>query len=694
MPPPAYTRKKTRARQREREITLLGQDIAPCPAPKDLARRSRADIDFRFFCESYFPKLFTLPWSADHLRVIAKIERVVMHSETFAIAMPRGTGKTTLCQIAVLWAVLTGRHPFVFLIASSQEYALAMLGNIKSHLATNDRLLADYPEAIYPIRCLEGESRRCTGQRYYGRLTHVAWTSEEIVMPAIPGSRCAGSILRVSGLTGNIRGAVFIRPDGSSIRPTLAIIDDPQTDQSARSLSQTQERLAIVNGAIAGLAGPGKRTAMIMPCTVIRAGDLADQVLDRDKNPLWQGERTRLIYKLPSNQKLWEEYARIQGDSLRAGGDGREATRFYAAHRLEMDEGADVAWPARHNTDELSAIQHAMNLKLRNEAAFWAEYQNEPLPDKEFDDQGLLNAEQIAAKLNGMKRCELPIGVNHLTMFIDVQGKLLYWMICGWEDDFTGFLLDYGAYPDQRKAYFTLREAQRTLTTVAKSTGGATAAGIEGAIYAGLETLVNERLGREYHRDDGAAMRISQCVIDANWGTSTDVVYQFCRQSQHSALLLPSHGRFVGAASRPFSEYVRRPGDRVGLNWRIPNVQGKRAIRHVLFDSNYWKTFVHSRLAVAMGDRGCLSLFGSDPETHRLLSDHLTAEYRVRTEGRGRVVDEWRLRPTAQDNHWLDCLVGCAVAASIHGAALHGTGANAAAIKPRVKLSELKKRHG
>ena len=28
----------------------------------------------------------------------------------------------------------------------------------------------------------------------------------------------------------------------------------------------------------------------------------------------FKGERTRLIYKLPSNQKLWEEYARIQGD--------------------------------------------------------------------------------------------------------------------------------------------------------------------------------------------------------------------------------------------------------------------------------------------------------------------------------------------------------------------------------------------
>jgi len=67
--------------------------------------------------------------------------------------------------------------------------------------------------------------------------------------------------------------------------------------------------------------------------------------------------------------------------------------------------------------------------------------------------------------------------------------------------------------------------------------------------------------------------------VDANWGSSTDVVYQFCRQSEHAAIMMPSHGRFVGASSLPFSEYNRNRGDRMGLNWRIPNVAGRRAVR-------------------------------------------------------------------------------------------------------------------
>ena len=48
--------------------------------------------------------------------MIAKIERVVRYRETLAVAMPRGSGNTSICMVAVLWAVLSGQrcssHPF------------------------------------------------------------------------------------------------------------------------------------------------------------------------------------------------------------------------------------------------------------------------------------------------------------------------------------------------------------------------------------------------------------------------------------------------------------------------------------------------------------------------------------------------------------------------------------------------------
>jgi phage terminase large subunit GpA-like protein len=297
-----------------------------------------------------------------------------------------------------------------------------------------------------------------------------------------------------------------------------------------------------------------------------------------------------------------------------------------------------------------------------------------------------LTADQIAGKVNRMRRGDVPIGCNHLTMFIDVQANLLFFVVAAWEDGFSGCVVDYGTFPDQRRPYFTLRDARHTLALATN------ASGLEGSIYAGLDRLTGEYLAREWPRDDGAVLRIERCLVDANWGSSTDVVYQFCRQSPHAGVVMPSHGRFVGASSQPFSEYKRNPGDRVGHNWRMPNVRGKRAVRHVVYDTNYWKSFIHARLAVAMGDRGNLSLFGDKAEPHRLFGEHLTAEYRVKTEGRGRTVDEWKTRPERGDNHWFDCLVGCAVAASMQGVTLDGTQEAAPVNRPRVSFAELQRR--
>ena len=422
-----------------------------------------------------------------------------------------------------------------------------------------------------------------------------------------------------------------------------------------------------------------------MPCTVIRPGDMADNILSRDKHPEWNGERTRMVYEFPTDEKLWTKYAELRAESLRSRGDLSLATEFYGSNRAAMDLGSKVAWPERYNHDELSAIQHAMNLKLQDEAAFFAEYQNEPLPEQEANDNEL-TADQIAAKFNRIDRRVVPISTNHLTMFVDVQATLLFYTVVAWESDFTGYLIDYGSYPDQKRPYFTLRDARSTLATATK------AEGLEGSIYAGLERLTGDLIGREWRRDDGAMMRIERCLIDANWGASTDVVYQFCRQSAHAGIVIPSHGRFVGASSQPFSEYKRRPGDRVGHNWRIPNIHGKRAVRHVVYDTNYWKTFMHARIAVSMGSRGCLSFFGTSPETHRLLAEHLCAEYRVRTEGRGRTVDEWKQRPERGDNHWFDCIVGCCVGASMQGVALSGSKSVGIPKSGRVSFAEMQRK--
>ena len=60
----------------------------------------------------------------------------------------------------------------------------------------------------------------------------------------------------------------------------------------------------------------------------------------------------------------------------------------------------------------------------------------------------------------------------------------------------------------------------------------------------------------------------------------------------------------------------------------------------------------------------------------------------MRTQGRGRTVDEWKLKPERADNHWLDCVAGCAVCGSMLGAALPEFNPVRAAFKGKIRLSQ------
>lgn len=677
----SYEDRRNAERDRQAEQSLAGRDIGPLPEVVNPDRKAACERNFQLFCESYFPETYALAWSPDHLKVIEKIETAILRGGLFALALPRGSGKTTITESAALWSMLYGHREFVVLIGATESAALELLDSLKTELEVNERLAEDFPEVCYPVAQLEGIANRCAGQLYKGERTRITWTSNEIVLPTVEGSRASGIIVRVAGITGRIRGMKFKRSDGRNVRPSLVIIDDPQTSESAGSLEQTRKRVRVLAGDILGLAGPGQKISGIMPCTIIRPGDMADIILNRNTHPDWNGEKTRMVYRFPSNMKLWEEYAEIRAEALRTEGNFQKATEFYLANREAMDAGAEVSWEARFNHDEVSALQHAMNLKFQDEAAFMSEYQNDPLPDDTADDS-LLSVDEICAKINGLARRRVPLKCDRLTMFVDVQKALLFYVVIAWAEDFTGAVIDYGSWPDQHRHEYSLADANPSIQTLFPK------AGFEGALYAALSALTDECLGREWEREDGAVLKIERALVDANWGQSTDVVYQFCRQSSHAGVILPSHGRYVGASSKPMTEYRKQQGDRLGFNWMIPNVAGKRAIRHVIYDTNYWKSFIHARLAVPVGDKGSLTLYGRIPGAHQLFAEHLTAEYRVKTQGRGRTVDEWKLKPQSHDNHFLDCVAGCAVCGSMLGASLPETLPAKLDRKPMIRLSD------
>ncbi len=279
----------------QREMSESSRNIGPIPPVLDASRRGAAERSFKLFCEVYLAESFKLAWSPDHLTVIARIEKAVLEGWLFAIAMPRGSGKTTLVEAAAMWAILYGHRRYIAIIGSAEDHAEAMLDSIKSSFENNDLLQQDFPEVCYPIECLDRIANRANGQMCDGRSTQIRWGKRKIVLPTIEGSKASGSIIQAAGLTGQIRGMSHKLSSGEKIRPDFVIPDDPQTDESAKSPTQCDDREELIAGAVLGLAGPGKKIAGVMPCTVIRADDMADRILNRDKHPAWQGERMRCM---------------------------------------------------------------------------------------------------------------------------------------------------------------------------------------------------------------------------------------------------------------------------------------------------------------------------------------------------------------------------------------------------------------
>lgn len=636
-------------------------EIGDLPPIADKARRRRATRSFKTFCEVYFPEMFYLQWSSAHLETIKAIEETVVKGALQCLALPRGSGKTSLCQAAIVWALLTGRRRFGVLVAANQARANQLLADIKTWFETNDLLLADWPEVMYPIRQLEGISQRQRSQTYHGVKTAIDWKTGVLVFPTIAKSKSSGARLAALGLTSSgLRGLSASTRDGDKIRPDLVLADDPQDAESAASLEQTNQRERIIKADLLGLAGPGRKVALLVTITVMCEDDLAARLLDHVKNPEFRGRKYSLINKLPDNMDLWRQYADRRAIDLERGGDGAAATQFYKDNRAAMDAGCVANWPARFNDDEISAVQNAMNLYFRDEASFRTEYQNEPA--ETIAAASVIEPATVAAAVNGQPRGYIPSEASFLTGFIDVHKKVLYWAVCAWSRDFNGVVVDYGTWPRQNKEVFVAADAFPDLFMSGNTNS------VESAVYKGLEDLTHRLFTVDFMRADGTTIELERVGVDNGWGQTRQTVLRAIHESPYRARLYPSHGRYYSATSRQMDEYNITATTRRGDHWVYYRDPRKAPGGQLLFDTNHWKTRLYNALRSTAGDPGRLRIDGA-PAEHTLLTRHLGAEYAIQDEANGIKKDVWRARGKGwTDNHWLDCLTSCMVAASFNGA--------------------------
>lgn len=683
-----YEQHKQRANKRQRAQTAAGQDIGPIPPCEDPERRERCRLDLKQFMLDYLPDSFGLGFSSDHEIAIAKMQSAILHGEKFALAMPRGSGKTTLTIAAVLWALLYGYRHYVLLIGATKPLALKLLKVLKTRLQYSEHLVADFPEICLPCQMLGNQANKAGGQKSSGAPTHIVWEKETICLPIVADSEgniqpSAGAVVECTGITGAVRGRQQPMPSGEIRRPDMAVIDDPQTKRSAKSASQVADRLEIIDQDVLGLPGPKDTFAAFVLCTVIRPDDVADQLLNQDEHPEWQGERIRAVRRMPDNMALWQECWEVECEGMRSGRK-QAGNEFYKANRAELDAGCEVYWDDRYDTSRVSAIQHWMYFFLRSVDAFNAEAQQEPTPPLDSVDTRL-SEDELILKQHHTAPHIAPAYADKLTAFIDVGDKLLWWCRVAWRSEHgTGYVIDYGTWPEQRLRHF--RSHDSGLFTLGMKYKGR---GIEAAIKAGVRDCL-AHLMLPIRREDGAELTPSRILVDGS--DNTQHVKDAVATSGISAAWV-SFGRYFGASATPLGDANRgKPGLKRGDNWQSKfekNTEG-RGVQTLTFDTNHWKTWTDSRLDTSIDEIGSLSLPKLRPESHTTFAKHCRAEKRtfVFAPKTGRSVWEYRNPPDKPDNHWWDALVGNSVAASEQKVMVPDGAAAAAEQKARLSVSE------
>lgn len=658
----AYSRRQFAAKSAVPEI----------PPIKNLKRRERARHDLHYFLKTYFPRSTgKKPLCEEQVAAVKRIEVAMLEEAWVGNVMPRGFIKSTMSENSLIWGLGYGHRRYGMFFAGNAKLAKTGISSIYSEFVTNRLLLEDFPEICIPFIALANKSQRCSSQTYRGKPTGIEWTQEHLVLPNIPGSESAGAVLEAYGLLAPPRGAREKNDEGENVRPDIVILDDPQTDASAHSATQTGSRLDYITQSILMLGDHGMDVSAVMNATVIAENDLVDQLADANRHPEWQCVRVQMVKSMPKRlEDLWlGQYAEIRRNYDRNDPRGRikamhRSTEMYQINRRAMDEGAEVTWddiPIKSH--EASAIQHALNILIdKNERTFWAECQNRPLRPT-VSSALSLDRESLGERINHFSYGVIPDDRSHLVFHVDVHDELLYWTVAAVSQDFSGDVIAYGTWPEQSTPWFELRTAKHTLSS--KYPDGT----VEQAIEEGVADLLSRLTDNEWQFSDGSSMSFSAGLVDAGYKPAE--VARAVRRIKNPNVYT-SRGIGIGPVEKPMPEYDMSAKRvlRCGPNpfrprWFFPREYIDGGVLRVHFDANFWKSTIAARLAQS-ASAGEWRLWGRRAFSHEPYVEHLLSERPEQVTAKGRTVNVWK-RVGYQDNHWFDTLVGCGVAASIAG---------------------------
>lgn len=654
------------------------RDVGEIPDIKNPQERENAKWDLRYDIERYHPEKVNLGFCDDHITLINACQKAIIETTQQAVAMTRGSGKSTIMRLAVEWAIRHGHRRWPMLINAEMDLFKKQIRAFKTTFKNKKMLAEDFPETIWVYQQAKS-SQGAPNMTCLGEPMEMVITTEEIVMPTNYMSRELGTDGRVisgGGITGSVRGAQYTLPGGEIIRPDCVLIDDFQTRESSASPKQIRDRVQTIASDVMGCAGPGVPMSALLACTVITNNDAAHQILGPE-HPEWKAIIGKWIIDWPINERLWNEYGSLLRKLKSSDGDLEEANEFYRRHRYPhgpfcktpgMDCGAKVYWEARIGNHimpkAISSLQTAMSWHILNPEAFAAEAQNSPIDPHEPEDVIYCPREEILAKVAPYQRFEVPNDANELVAYIDVQQEVFVYAVMAVCPGFRRYVVDYGTWPDQKRDYWNRSQLSAKLSQIWASP--------KQAWLQGLIRTADHLSENAYTKSNGQAFPVTFGLIDSSDGDVTDIVFQFCRE-YGNGMWLPNQGAPTGPNEINFrseqKSWQKRHVD-WGPYWNRSSDRdrGCDRIRH---ESDWWKSYVHVGIRTPENDEGSLQFFDGE---HLLLADHLRSEYPDNDRKGGREYTHWTLRPQRPDNDLFDCVSGCGVAASVRRIPIPGMG--------------------
>lgn len=659
-----YSAKLQESISKQRELTERGQEIGPLPPCKDPQRRANCKYNLELWMTTYCQQSLLdkkkryIGFSPAQKEMIATLQNKILNGGKAARAVRRGGFKTTIARLACIWAVLNGHWMYVLLIGATDDNSEQMRENIPETIKALPKLIEDYPEVIPLLLKLANPKRQL---RLNGELIECTAKDERgcIVFPQIAGVECSGAkIAPFSIMSTGISGLQYVY-EGRTIRPDGVILDDVQTPESALSHEQTQKRENKITTTVAGLAGTGFEMTMIYVGTVRQNDDLTMRMCDQEKHPDWDGKVFKVLLRKPDDKEHWAVYEhKLRNEGNTPAERMANATAYFVEHEEIMSRGGKVSWENDKAEGYVSCLQWCMTMSMISPEYFRTELQQEGAPPPAGQVQ--LVVKELMKRVSPVTRGIIPAKASFVTAFVDSSDHVLWWMVCAWLRDFTGWIVDYGNWPDQKRIQFYKSELPRPLELELPN------APWEQAFVHAHNKLDAFLLGKEWPTETGGKRAIDR--LGKDWGDNTTLIENQILASPYRDRIRPTKGFAPKPGKKKVAEYGDPKLDTSGDGW---TERMTASPKHIQFDANIFKSNVYNRMTTVIGAPSALLMPGDDEENLVLLGDHLTSEVAKRDARGDHEGVAWELLP-GRDNDQFDCLVGNAVVAASLGCLVPG----------------------